>query len=135
MGFFSWLKDKLDQGRPYIVDEETLRAYLQSEIDFSLAHNLESVADLYIHHNGQKHDLMIWNFAASRDREERNKGLLFYYDDEEFLSIDDLFAKRLTRLSGYFKIELKLGDSVFLNQYRDQHPELSTMLFDQKSDT
>lgn len=124
MGLIKWFKDKWNQNSTYIVDEETLRKYLKKEIDFSLEHNLEASADFNIYLHGEKHHIQLWNFGASRYKDEQVKGFLFYFDEKEYPTIEELMKYELGHLPKYFKIELTLSDDVFLNEYKDKHPEL-----------
>lgn len=124
MGFIKWIKDKWNQTFIYIVDENTLREYIRREIDFSLKENLQASADMNIYLNGEKHHIQVWNFAASDDLEEKVKGLIIYFDDIEYRTIEEFMNGSLRYLPEYFKIELTLGDDVFLNEYKVNHPEL-----------
>ncbi|MBE6149258.1 MAG: hypothetical protein E7170_00865 [Firmicutes bacterium] len=119
-----WLLDKLFHGFYYVVDEKTLRKYLKDELDFSLDNRLEASANLNIYLNCEKHHIQIWNFAESNWEEEKSKGLIIYYDKEEFKTLEELYNSKLNNLPEYFKIELIDADSVFLNNYKKAHPEL-----------
>lgn len=124
MGFFKKLLKKINTGFIYVVDLETLQNYLKKELRFSLDNNLEASADLNIYLNTEKHHIQIWNYSASKLKEDRAKGVIIYYDDFEFTSIDDLINTKLNYLPTYFKIELTLCDDVELNKYKENHPEL-----------
>lgn len=115
---------KITSGFFYIVDIETLKKYLELELQFSLENNLEASANLNIYINQKKHHILIWNYSASNFKEEQLKGLIIYYDDEEFKNLNDLYSKYLNSLTEYFKIELIDSDSTFLNEYKKNHPEL-----------
>ena len=58
MGLF----DRLFHGFFYVVDEETLRKYLNDELNYSLENRLEASANLNIYLNGEKHHIQIWNY-------------------------------------------------------------------------
>ncbi len=120
MGLFS----KLFHGYYYIVDEQTLKKYLNEELNFSLENRLEASANLNIYLNGEKHHIQIWNFAESKLEKEKNKELIIYYDNEEYKSLEDLYNYKLNNLPGFFKIELIDTDNKFLNEYKKAHPEL-----------
>lgn len=124
MGLMKWLKEKREPSWTYIVDEKTLREYLRREIGFSLKEKLEASADLNIYLHGRKHHIQVWNYGASRDKDERKKGLIIYYDDAQYRTLEDLMDYALRFLPEYFKIELTLGDDVFLNEFKASHPEL-----------
>ena len=118
MGLFS----KLFKGYFYVVDLDTLKQYLQKELDFSLENNLEASADLNIYLNGDKHHIQIWNYSASNF--EKEKGLIIYYDDIELKTLDELYSNYLNNINGYFKIELITIEDEFLEEYKKNHPEL-----------
>ena len=124
MGFLKKLADKISKGFIYIVDIDTLEKYLKRELEFSLKNDLEASADLNLYVNAKKHHIQIWNYTASKFESEREKGLVFYYDEEEFRTLEDLMSQKLDNLPDYFKIELILGDDVGLNEYKRNHPEL-----------
>ena len=124
MGVFKKLKEKLNQRFTYVINKQILRIYLENEMKFSLDNNLEASADLYIYINGEKHQIQIWNFGASRDSEEKEKGLIVFFDDNEYRTIDDMISSELRYLPEYFKIELINCDDFMLNKYKEEHPEL-----------
>lgn len=124
MGFLKKLADKISKGFIYIVDIDTLEKYLKRELEFSLKNDLEASADLNLYVNAKKHHIQIWNYTASKFESEREKGLIFYYDEEEFRTLEDLMSQKLDNLPDYFKIELILGDDAGLNEYKRSHPEL-----------
>lgn len=118
MGLFS----KLFHGYYYVVDEKTLKKHLDDELKFSLDNKLEASANLNIYLNGEKHHIQIWNYTESKF--EKEKGLIIYYDEEEFKTLEELYNSKLSNLPEYFKIELIDMDNVFLNEYKKTHPEL-----------
>ena len=120
MGLFS----KLFHGYYYIVNGEVLKTYLKNELDFSLENNLEASANLYIYLNNEKHHVQIWNHSASDFKEEQEKGLIVYYDKEEFKTLEELYNSKLVDLPEFFKIELIDMDNQYLNDYKKNHPEL-----------
>lgn len=122
MGFFKNFFDKLNSGFFYVVDKECLLNYLTEELQFSLENNLAACANLYVYIGEHKHHVSIWNYAATN--EDQDKGVKYYYDEEEYSTIDDLYQSRLVVLPDYFKIELIDGDSVYLNEYQAVHPNL-----------
>ena len=120
MGLFS----KLFHGFYYVVDEQTLKKHLEKELNFSLENHLEASANLYIYLNGKKHHIQIWNYNESNVEEEKSKGLIIYFDDSEYKTLEELYNSKLTTLPDYFKIELIDMDDKFLNEYKKAHPEL-----------
>ncbi len=124
MGLISKIWKKINSGFFYIVDLETLKKHLERELDFSISNNLEASANLNIYLEGNKHHIQIWNYEASSFKDEQEKGLIIYYDEEEYRTLDELYSARLNNLPNYFKIELIGADDVFLNKYKEEHPEL-----------
>ena len=114
MGLF----DKLFHGYYYVVDEQTLKKNLEDELNFSIENNLEASANLNIYLNGEKHHIKITNY------DDQNKGLIIYYDEDEFKTLEELYNSKLNNLPEYFKIELIDMDNTFLNEYKKAHPEL-----------
>lgn len=123
MGIFKKLK-KLNQRFTYVINTQVLRNYLENEMKFSLENNLEASADLYIYINGEKHQIQIWNFGASRDSEEKEKGPIVFFDDNEYRTIDDMISSKLRYLPENFKIGLIYCDDIMLNKYKEEHPKL-----------
>lgn len=117
MGLFS----KLFHGFYYVVDEKTLKKYLEDDLKFSLENDLEASANLNIYLNGEKHHIQIWNYDDENILKEK---LIIYYDKEEFKTLEELYNCKLNNLPKYFKIELIDTDSIFLNEYKKEHPEL-----------
>lgn len=130
MNFFKKIINKLNEGFLYVIDINILKKYLEDELEFSISNDLEASANLNIYYKGEKHHIQIWDFRASNFADERTKGLIVYYDDAEYKSIEELMENaiianiRLKDIKDYFKIELIDCDSVFLNEYKSQHPEL-----------
>ncbi len=120
MGLFGNLFKKMF----YVVDKPTLKQYLEKELEFSINEHLDASANLYLYLNGTKNHLQIWNYTDYIDENLRYKGIVVYYNESEFKSIDELFLNVLNNLPNYFKIELIDMDSVGLKQYRSSHPEL-----------
>ena len=120
MGFFN----KLFHGFYYVVNEKTLKEYLEKELKFSLENRLEASANLNIYLNNEKHHIQIWNHAESSFEDEKQKGLIIYYDKEEYKTLEELYNSKLNNLPEYFKIELIDMDDEYLNDYKKKHPEL-----------
>lgn len=121
MGLFS----KLFHGVYYVVDSNTLRTYMEKELDFSKNNNLEASANFNLYLNGNKIHIQVWDYSASSFEDEKAKGLIVYYNDIELKSIDELFNNYLMSLPQYFKIELIDADNEYLNEYKKAHPELN----------
>ena len=131
MSLLKKMIEKLTQGYFYVVDINVLKEFLNDELKFTLENNLEASSHLKLYYKGEKHTIQVWNHAASNFADEKAKGLIVYYDDIEYKSIEELFENaiisniKLKDIKDYFKIELIDSDSVFLNEYKDQHPELN----------
>ncbi len=119
MGFF----DKLFHGFYYVVDEKALKEYLERELNFSIENSLEASANLNIYLNNEKHHIQVCNYADSQF--EKEKGLIVYYDKEEYKTLEELYNSKLNNLPEYFKIELIDMDNDFLKEYKKNHPELN----------
>lgn len=130
MGFFKKIMDKLSQGFSYVVDTNTLKEYLEFELKYSLENNLEASAHCNVYYKGDKHQIQVWNYQASTFADEQVKGLIVYYDEIEYKSIEQLMEEatisgtKLKDINEYFKIEVLDVDSEFLNNYKKNHPEL-----------
>ena len=98
---------------------------MENELNFSLENELEASAHLNIYLNHEKHLIQIWNYAASDWKDEKGKGLIIYYDEEEFKTLDELYTSKFIHLPKYFKIELLDMDDEYLNEYKKSHPELN----------
>ena len=131
MGFLKKLIDKINQECFFVVDINTLYEELNNDLKITLDENLEAGENINIYFHGEKHHIQIWNYAASDFKDEIEKGLIIYFDDIEYKSIDELFENaiisgvRLNEIKEFFKIELIDGIiSPFLKEYKDKHPEL-----------
>lgn len=124
MGLFKKILDKMSRGCFYVIDMDTLQKYLQEELDFSLSNNLEASADLNLYVNGEKHHIQIWNYAASSFKSEKVKGLVIYYDKDEYRTLEELYRNKLNNIPKYFKIEVPNFDNQKLEKYKEEHPEL-----------
>lgn len=119
MGFLKKLfKSEFFAGFFYVVDSDALKTYLEQACRFTLEENLVYVTELYIFTNAEKHHLEVYL------QEEPGQGFEFHYDEETYLSMESLFFQKLRFLPPYFKINLPLGDDVWLNEYKAAHPEL-----------
>lgn len=108
----------------YIVDLETLKAFLEQECQFARENKLELAANLYVYVGQEKHHILIGSDSVSLDADMPGAGFAYSYDDAEYATLDTLISQKLRFLPPYFKIHLPDGDSVFLNAYKAAHPEL-----------
>ena len=88
MGLFKKLYKKLTAGFFYVVDTEVLMEDLKRNLEFSIEHQLELAAMLNLYLSGEKHEIMICNYAAYRDPEERKEGIGCFFDDQEYASLE-----------------------------------------------
>lgn len=130
MGFFKKMIEKFNEGFFYVVDINTLRDYINEDLEITLDQKLEAGAHLNIYYNGEKHEIQVWNYAASDYQDEKEKGLIVYYDKIEYKSVDELFDNaiisntKLKDIKEFFKIELIDMDSNYFKEYQKKHPEL-----------
>lgn len=124
MGILKNFFKKLQSGFFYVVDGNKLVWFLNEELQFSLENHLEASANINIYLHGEKHHIQIWNYTASAVQSEKEKGIIIYYDEEEYSTIEELCKEKLDELPKYFKIELIDGNDVRLENYMKEHPEL-----------
>ena len=128
MVFFKKFFDKLTKGFCYWVDMGALVEYMNQELAFSLENNLEASAQFYIYYNNEKHKIVVWNYAASNFKDERAKGLIVYFDDDEYKSIEEMVENaaigeiKLKDIKESFEIESIYIDIPFLKEYEKNHP-------------
>ncbi len=115
----------------YVVDIKTFEEFLREDLKFTIEYNLEACTKVAIHYKGEKHVISIWNYAASKFKDEQKKGLSVMFDEVEYNSLENLFNNaticniKVEDIKDYFLIELLDGsDRVFLNEYKEAHPEL-----------
>ena len=108
----------------YLVDYDTLIKYMREEENFSIENNLESGFHYYLYLNNEKVEVQSWYFSFSKIEEEAAKGSVYYWNKEEFNSLDSLIENKLGRFDNYVLIELIYSDNVMLNEYKKSHPEL-----------
>lgn len=125
---FKKFMGKFNSGYFYILDKETFIYYLNEQVNFASENDLEAVENLNICSASKKYNLSIWDFTKANTKEE--KGFSVMFNNQEYHSINNLFQTAyledtLLDKIDYFKIELVNGDSVFLNKYKEEHPELT----------
>ena len=130
MGFFKKMIEKFNEGFFYVVDINTLRDYINEDLEITLDQKLEAGAHLNIYYKGDKHEIQVWNYAASDFQDEKEKGLIVYYDKIEYKSVEELFDNaiisntKLKDIKEFFKNELIDMDSNYFKEYQKKHPEL-----------
>lgn len=113
----------------YLVDYDTLINYLKDEEIFSFENKLEASFHLYLYQEKQRHEIQSWHHNFSTFEDEKTKGHIIYYNGEEISNLDEFIANKLPRYEGYLLIELIDCDSVKLNEYKANHPELDVVAY------
>ena len=108
----------------YLVDYDTLINYMSAEDKFSKENNLEAGFHFYMYQKNERVELCSWYYSFSSIESERVKGNIYYYNKEEYTSLEDLINTKIPRFSDYILIELIEADNVTLNKYKEEHKEL-----------
>lgn len=111
----------------YLVDYETLITYMKEEEKFSYDNNLEAGFHYYLYQNGQKVEIEAWHYIFANNEIDKAKGNIYYYNNEEFNSMESLIENRIRYFEGYILIELVDTDNTMLNNYKKAHPELDVV--------
>ena len=123
MGILKSFIDKLTKGYYYVVDAQTFRTFLERDLQFCVNEDLVFCTGLNLFFSGKKHFMQMFNNLA--DEENPRDGVTIVYDGTEYTSIESFFECALRYLPAYFKIELTLGDDVWLNEYKATHLDLN----------
>ena len=108
----------------YLVDYDTLIDYMKDEEKYSFDNELEAGFHYYIYNDNKKIEVQSWHFIFSRFDSEKSKGNIYYWNKEEFDSLESLIANRIKNFDGYILIELIDCDNMVLNEFRKNHKEL-----------
>ena len=108
----------------YLLDYDTLIKYMQEEEKTSFDNKLEAGFHYYLYDNNEKVEVQSWHYTFSNSAEEKAKGNIYYWNKEEFNSLNSLIETHLKKFDNYVLIELADFDSVMLNEYKKNHPEL-----------
>lgn len=108
----------------YLVDYETLVKYMREEEKFSFDNSLEAGFHYYLYYDNEKIEIQSWHYIFSSFDSEKNKGNIYYWDKEEFDSLESLIENKIKKFSGYILIELIDSDNAMLNDFRNNHKEL-----------
>jgi len=111
----------------YLVDYDTLIRYMKEEEKVSLDNSLEAGFHYYLYSNNEKNEVQAWYHTFSNDESEKAKGNIYYWNKEEFNSLENLVENKIQRYEGHILIELIDSDNVMLNEYRSSHPELNVV--------
>ncbi|MCR4581122.1 MAG: hypothetical protein K5666_01240 [Bacilli bacterium] len=109
----------------YLIYYDDLIKYLRGEELFSLDNKLEAGFHLYIYQGIEKNELQAWYFTNSNFEDERVKGNKYYFNKEEFDSLDALINNKIPYFDGAILIEICDLGSVSLDEYKKSHPELN----------
>lgn len=126
MGFFDKLKN-IFNGFFYIVDDKALSDYVEKEIAETRKIEIDIVTDFNIYINGTKNRILICNHEFTYEGEDAGKGIVYYYGEKQipYNSLKELLDAECYLRTPFYKIELNLSDSDFLNDFMKSHPELS----------
>ena len=110
----------------YLVDYDTLIKYMQEEEKFSLDNNLEAGFHYYLYHDNDKTEIQSWHYIFSNFDSEKAKGNVYYWNKEEFNSLESLIENKLKNFNNgnYIKIELIDSNNAMLDEYKKNHPDL-----------
>ncbi|MEE3342889.1 MAG: hypothetical protein VZS44_02240 [Bacilli bacterium] len=119
-------KEKKEDPYPfkYVVDYDTLINYMKKEDEFSTINKLEASFHFYLYLNKEKNEIQSWHFTESNDTKEQAKGITYYWNKEEYATIDKLIEQKLKNINYPILIELIDSDNELLNNYKKNHPEI-----------
>lgn len=113
----------------YLLDYETLIQYMKEEDKFNCDNKLEAGFHYYFYQNDKKIEAQAWYYTFSSSKTEKDKGIIYYWNNEEFHSLDSLIENKIEKFDGYVLIELIDGDSTLLNEFRENHKELDVAMY------
>lgn len=113
----------------YLLGYDTLLDYMKRTDKDSFDNNFEASFHFYLYNEKEKSDIQAWHFSSSNLKTEQVKGDIYYFNNEEFKSIDELIAERIPRFEGYVLVELLSGDDITLNKFREDHKELDVVSY------
>ena len=108
----------------YLVDYETLIRYMREEEKFSFDNNLEAGFHYYLYRGDKKVEIQSWHYIFSNFDSEKIKGNVYYWNKEEFDSLESLIENRIDKFNDYTLIELIDSDNAMLNEYKKNHKDL-----------
>ena len=117
----------------YLLDYDTLIKYMNEEEKFSFDNQLEAGFHYYLYQNEKKIEVQAWHYIFSDIEEEKNKGNRYYWDNEEFSSLDSLIENKIKKFDGYILVELIDSDNVMLNDFKKNHKELDVAKYIENS--
>ena len=127
----SILKGKKQNPYPsyYLVDYNTLIKYMREEEQFSFDNNLEASFHYYLYQDKEKIEVQSWHYIASRFEDEKKKGNIYYWNKEEYSSLDNLINSKIKRTDDIILIELIDSSSTILDEYKNNHKELDVVSY------
>lgn len=111
----------------YLVDYETLIKYMKEEEKLSLENSLEAGFHYYFYRGNEKNEVQSWHYTFSDS--EKDKGNVYYWNKEEFGSLDDLINNKIAKFDDYVLIELIDSNNSVLDDFKKNHQELDIVKF------
>lgn len=130
MSLIGKLFNNFKMDNSFVVDIDTFIKYLHIEEKNSKDLNEVDAVDIFIYYKGEKHEIKMWNYDASTNLRDKEKGFIICYDTQEYKSIDELLDNaligniKLKDINEYFKIETPEWTHVFLTEYKRTHPHV-----------
>lgn len=116
----------------YLIDYDTLINYMQEEEQFCFDNKLEASFHFYLYQGKEKIEVQSWHYSSSNFETERSKGNIYYWNKEEFYSLDSLIDNKIKKFDGYVLVELIDCDNVKLNEFKNNHKELDVAAYIEK---
>ena len=106
----------------YLVPYDVLLKYMEVEEQSAFQYDAEISFHYYLYQNGQKNEILSWHYASSADVNEKIKGNVVYFNQEEY----DTYEAFLSKIDKTKLICIELIDvnSAFLQEFKKSHPEL-----------
>lgn len=114
-------KPKLKSGFKYVCDMPIIWQYMKENYDLGMEEELEAIDRFYLYYHDTEHLIEIDNY---------DHHLSFRLDDQEYRSLEEFKEKatiegtKLADIQGYVRIVLPDYDSVLLNEFKKQHPDI-----------
>lgn len=124
MNFLKKIFNTLGSNFFFVADKDVLMETLRLNLDFAIEKHLELATVLNIYLNGEKHEVMVCNYSAYKDKKIKRDGIGCFFDDFEYGSLDELYHAHFENIRGYFKVEDPNGEDTYLSDFMEKHPEL-----------
>lgn len=116
----------------YLVDYDTLIKYMKEEENYCMEDKLVAGFHYYIYLTNEKIEVQAWHYSFSNIASEKSKGDIFYWNKEEFNSLESLIKNKIKQYDGHVLIELIDSDNKMLNEYKNNHEELDVKAYIEK---